>query len=251
MVNVASDAMIMAPIPRQHTLEQQALVQGALGISASARELHSYLEVFNERLLDHHWRCNNLGSPVISQTCHDTLVDLLTTMKSSPNCTKECLTHAISASRSIDSEVAKLEEGFFLEAAVQLLAMVRCSKIYYGRDASQMPWRSDESFSSYLCRVFPYEAKMLHDIAGEGFGDGIRLNAAQLVRYSHVCFMPTNNLAEHLLYEPSKKGVWLFLHTGFLHALLRANPMDLSIEQALNEYVLLFVVSIIIMLRRL
>jgi hypothetical protein len=85
-------------------------------------------------------------------------------------------------------------------------------------------------------RVFPYEAKAT-DPFDKTVKDDKLLSAARLVKYSHLGFKATDNLAEHLSYDSGSNIVSIFLHTGFLHALLNENPQDLSLQQSLQECV--------------
>lgn len=175
------------------------------------------------------------------QTSHYDIWKLSLELRADPQSTRESLRDRVFTTASPDSAFIIGKENA-INAAVQLMLMIDCadrdhhSEGYYIGDFRPVSWQNSERFSDFVSGVFP--------VHGE---DNARVHAAmreknalkgwKLKKRAHVKFLPTDNLAEHLLYDPRDNTLRIFHHTAFLkaHLLLSATmPTDCGITECLK-----------------
>jgi len=97
-------------------------------------------------------------------------------------------------------------------------------------------WEANEPFVTYLQRAIPKS----HNQQGSGFEIQRykkTLRAWKLKERYKLQFRPTNNILEHLLYDPITRVVKVFHHTAYLKAHLKQSldqPIDLDVYESLK-----------------
>ncbi|KAF5962445.1 hypothetical protein FBULB1_14164 [Fusarium bulbicola] len=131
-------------------------------------------------------------------------------------------------------------------AIVKVAFMVDClSKDFYSEGLrseglSRVKWEENQRFLDFMKQAFASDvaqttAQQENDI--EALQEKKALKAWKLVRRYGIKIRPTNNLLEHLLYDPREKVLKVFHQTAFLRASLKRTkdePLDLDFEQALR-----------------
>ncbi|KAF2143093.1 uncharacterized protein K452DRAFT_226286 [Aplosporella prunicola CBS 121167] len=127
-----------------------------------------------------------------------------------------------------------------LNLAVQLLCMIDCSaKEKHSHDFElgdfkPVEWRKEETFVNFLKRILP--------VADPGMcfsrEKKNKMKAWKLSKRAGITFKATDNIVEHLLYDPKDETVRLFHHAAFLKAQLDSSTnhsMSIACEESLAE----------------
>ncbi len=99
-----------------------------------------------------------------------------------------------------------------------------------------MRWEDSVRLTDFVKEVFPIHVEDQEKVQA-ALKEKSSLKAWKLKKRAHVTLMPTNNLAEHLLYDPQDNVVRLFHQTAFLKAHLRLSrsmPIDSGIPECLE-----------------
>jgi hypothetical protein len=97
-------------------------------------------------------------------------------------------------------------------------------------------WDSSERFTDFVRKVFPIDVHDQEKVR-TALKEKNALKCWKLRKRAHIKFLPTDNLAEHLLYDPRDNIVRLFRQTVFLKAHLRlsaSQPIELGITESLK-----------------
>ncbi|RDW57301.1 hypothetical protein BP5796_12751 [Coleophoma crateriformis] len=129
-----------------------------------------------------------------------------------------------------------------INLAVQLSFMIDCSE--KGRHSEDyeiggfrpVRWEGSERFIDFVKRTFPIE---LHDQGKVRMAmkEKNALKCWKLKKRAHIKFLPTDNFAEHLLYDPHDGVVRIFRQIAFLRAHLRLSahlPMNYGFAESLQ-----------------
>jgi len=108
-----------------------------------------------------------------------------------------------------------------INIAVHLMVMVDCtivdshSKGYKIDGYRPSKWQSNERFIDFVHNAFPVDTEADRLQILEAQKNCNMLKAWKLKKRAHVIFEPTDDLREHLLYDPRENTVRLFRHTAF------------------------------------
>ncbi|KAF5588577.1 uncharacterized protein FSUBG_11434 [Fusarium subglutinans] len=129
---------------------------------------------------------------------------------------------------------------------VKVAFMVGCSsKDFYSEGLrseglSRVKWEENQGILDFMKQAFASgvaqtTAQQENDV--EALQEKKALKAWKLVRRYGIKIRPTNNLLDHLLYDPREKVLKVFHQTAFLRTSLKQTkdePLDLDFEQALR-----------------
>jgi len=174
-------------------------------------------------------------------TSHDDIRRLALELRVNPQSTREEFKNKIFNPPSTDLETI-IEQERGINVAVQLMLMIDCSdkdRHYEGYEVGgfrPVSWDSSERFADFVRKVFPAR---IHDQnkVQTALKEKNALKCWKLRKRAHIKFLPTDNLAEHLLYDPRDNTVRLFRQTAFLKAHLRLSanqPIELGITESLK-----------------
>lgn len=186
----------------------------------------------------------NIGSPNgRGPLTHTDILQAVQSLKDNPSITKAKAINDLS--NNIDAANVRPEAEPIINLAVQSMIMVDCSaKHHHAADFSlggyrPVSWHTDETFFDFVNRSFPSG----HDRSAERLRDALRnkssMKAWKLQKRLGMSFRGTDNLAEHLLFEPRDNCLYLFHHAGFLKAHLErfqqdARALDRSLMESLK-----------------
>ena len=162
-------------------------------------------------------------------------------LRENPQRTREEFKAKVFPQISTDPEIV-IDQERAINVAVQITLMIDCSdkeRHYEGYkvgDFRPVSWDSSEPFADFVKKVFPIN---VHDQekARTALREKNALKCWKLRKSAHIKFFPTDNLAEHLLYDPQDNVVRLFRQTAFLKAHLRlsaSQPIELGIAESLK-----------------
>lgn len=182
----------------------------------------------------------HITSPALGN--HGQVLEYSRSLCASPHITRDQLIESFSSKAPNTSEV---EREHVARSVVSVTFMIDCdSKKYYsqGFGRESLPgatWENDQSFLDFVKQSFSVELRRSAD-RWESVKDALdekkSLKAWKLVRRCGMKIRPTNNLLEHLQYEPKEKVLKVFHQVAFLRAALRRTkeqPLDLDFEQSI------------------
>lgn len=186
----------------------------------------------------------NLGGPNgRGPLTHTDILQAVQLLKDNPSITKAKAINDLF--NNIDANNVRPEADATINLAVQSMIMVDCSaKHHHAADFSlggyrPVSWHTDETFFDFVNRSFPSG----HDRSTERLRDALRsqssMKAWKLQKRLGMSFRGTDNLTEHLLFEPRDNCLYLFHHAGFLKAHLDrfqqdARALDRSLMESLK-----------------
>jgi hypothetical protein len=138
------------------------------------------------------------------------------------------------------------EREHVARAIVKVAFMVDCaSKDFYSEGLrseglSRVKWEENQRFLDFMKQAFASDvaqttAQQENNI--EALQEKKALKAWKLVRRYGIKIRATNNLLEHLLYDPKENVLKVFHQTAFLRASLKRikdEPLNLDFEQAIR-----------------
>ncbi|KAK1752653.1 hypothetical protein QBC47DRAFT_404976 [Echria macrotheca] len=100
-----------------------------------------------------------------------------------------------------------------------------------------LSWRSDETLVAFIHRVFPPSLTTSQEVARDAV-EYRSLRARKLQKRLGARFRPTNDMAQHLLFDEKRNCLYLFHHVGFLKAHLsryraKEKPLAVGLEGSL------------------
>ncbi|KAF5595319.1 hypothetical protein FPCIR_4479 [Fusarium pseudocircinatum] len=133
------------------------------------------------------------------------------------------------------------EKEYATRAVVRAAFMVNCaSKDYYSEGfqsvtATRVKWEPDQGFADFLEKAFaPNSVTTLTQDTKRYKGS---LKAWKLAKRNKIKIRPTNNLIDHLLYDPKDRVLNVFHQTMFLQSQLKRwkdVAFDLNFEESLK-----------------
>ncbi|KAL3443966.1 hypothetical protein BJX65DRAFT_320303 [Aspergillus insuetus] len=165
---------------------------------------------------------------------HADILECARTLRANPTLTHEQLTSYLSSSRAISQTDCRNAIQSVVRVAFMLDCSVRdkYSPNYEVSGYSHARWEAREPFASYVERAVPRHTPD----QGSGFDPNRHRNALKAWKLKKRCrlqFLPTDNIMEHLLYDPKTQIVQVFHHTGYLKSHLRRSQ-----DQAFDQEVL-------------
>ncbi|KAL4935036.1 hypothetical protein BDV06DRAFT_207795 [Aspergillus oleicola] len=158
-------------------------------------------------------------------------------------CQKSALTREQFATILIpDDSISQRDKNDAVTSIVRVVFMLDCSLKDKFSDSfeiggySPARWESSEPFITYVKRAIP-DCQTQHDKGFDAFKHRKTLKAWKLKKRYGLQFRPTDNIAEHLLYDPSTRIVQVFHHTAYLKAHLKQSkdkPLDHELSESLK-----------------
>ena len=172
---------------------------------------------------------------------HDDIRRLALELRANPQTTREEFKAKVFPQNFADPETV-IDQERVINVAVQLTLMIDCSdkdrhcEDYEVGDFRPVRWDSSERFTDFVRKVFPTD---VHDQGKvrTAIKEKNSLKCWKLKKRAHIKFLPTDNLAEHLLYDPQDGVVRIFRQTAFLKAHLRLSanmPLNCGINESLQ-----------------
>ena len=167
---------------------------------------------------------------------HTQVLDALKTLCSDPKATRHHLEETLFPLNILDRD---REDA--IRSLVLVCLMLDCSlKDKYSRDfqiGGYLPpkWEKDESFDHFVDRALPKGLTKDHEIRMHRNS----LKAWKLEKRLGIKFKSTNNITEHLLYDPAARVVRVFHQTAYLKAHLARSletPIELDVNSSLRLY---------------
>ncbi|KAF5869099.1 uncharacterized protein Bfra_011642 [Botrytis fragariae] len=172
---------------------------------------------------------------------HADIRSLALKLREDPENTREEFQKKAFPQTSKNAETVK-DQQRAINVAVQIMLMIDCSdkdRHHQGYEIGgfrPVSWNKLEKFTDFVKKVFPMD---FHDPekVRVALREKNELKCWNLKKRAHVKFIPTDNLAEHLLHDPQDNVVRLFRQTAFLKAHLQLSagqPPDLGIADSLK-----------------
>ena len=225
------------------TDEQKLILQELFGPDAEKRanSLSAYFRVYDSLTTSQiHHTVVQIQEPALKS--HGDVIGLIRTLKENVQCTRDEIRSLAFPSLSAEPTTsADVDDA--INVAVHALIMVDCAAKRDHSDAYEIDgfkpatWQNTERFADFVLRSFPSAHDKGHQrlcLTQEQKGS---LKAWKLRKRAGVTFKPTDNLAEHLLYDQHDDTIRLFHHTAFLKAHLRMSatrPIDSGFEESLD-----------------
>ncbi|KAL2062850.1 hypothetical protein VTL71DRAFT_5922 [Oculimacula yallundae] len=169
---------------------------------------------------------------------HADILGCIEKLRMDPKMTRE---RFISA--ALPQEIVSLrDKDDATRTVVRVVFMLDCSKKDKYSEGFEISgytparWEPAESFSSYVQRAVPKSFRP-YDKVSEFKAYKKDLKAWKLKKRHNLRFRPTDNIMEHLLYDPESRTVKVFHHTSYLKAHLARSadqPIDLDTHSSLT-----------------
>ena len=172
------------------------------------------------------------------------LLRLVSTLKAHPHYTRNEFSNQIcSLTQPNPPTDAEIENA--IDVTVHLMFMVDCTIVdshsvgYEISGYKPTKWRGHEQLSEFVSQAFPIDPASDRSRTRNAQRNCNMLKGWKLKKRAHVTFRPTDDLREHLLYDPQGDVVRLFRHTAYLKSHLRKlstaqKPLDCDLEECLQ-----------------
>lgn len=175
-------------------------------------------------------------------TTHDDVTSAFAKLISNPSQTRE------EFSRTLPAGVSDESKNDGIRAVVRAALMLDCASKqnlpegYRVKDFKPRSWQTHQSFADFVESCFPVpthtpaERMQIQDAQAKR----TKLKAWKIKERNNVKFRPTDNLAEHLLFDKEGRIVKVFRHVGFLKAQLQhseGEPINAGFGTSLKLYV--------------
>ena len=174
--------------------------------------------------------------------CHEDVLHSVDVLRQSPRMMRRGF-----ESRAF-GESSQVEQEHACRVCVKVSFMIDCSSKndysegYRLSDEFPVKWRGDQSFVDFLEEIFPTK---LEPEEGDR-KDSKPLKAWKLKKRYGVRFVPTNDLVQHLMYDPEARTIKIFHQIAWLKGHLRHSAglaLMTSFETSVNQCVSLLLVS--------
>jgi hypothetical protein len=220
-------------------VEKGAIARDLLFVEAAkpASDFSAYFQLYESVLCP-----SSIGNRVIQVDnpvfkTHKDVLECAKRLRLEPMLTREHLASAV-----FPYHVSTRDKEDAIRSVLRISFMLDCSlkdKYSEGFEVdgySPARWEANEPFVTYLQRAIPKS----HNQQGSGFEIQRykkTLRAWKLKERYKLQFRPTNNILEHLLYDPITRVVKVFHHTAYLKAHLTQSldqPIDLDVYESLK-----------------
>ncbi|KAI4641699.1 hypothetical protein J4E93_007797 [Alternaria ventricosa] len=132
---------------------------------------------------------------------------------------------------------------YAIQALVKASLMIDCASKQNSRkvgDYVPRTWGEKQSFANFVERCFPssIQSRKIRQESQDALAQRGRLKAWKLKERYKVRLRPTNNLAEHLVFDPERRILHVFRQVGFLKAHLyrsRDEDIDIGFRKSLEK----------------
>lgn len=221
------------------TIEKRSFVRDLFGAEEKFNSFSTYFKTYDSLTVPQ-YATIQIQPPTLNS--HDDIRKLALELKANPQCTREEFKRQLFPKELKDSE-ASVEQERAINVAVQLMFMIDCSdkdrhcEGYEIGGFRPVNWDGSERFTEFVKRVFPTGVSNMEKVR-TALKEKNALKCWKLRKRAHINFLPTNNLAEHLLYDPRDNVVRIFCQTAFLKAHLRLSASmstDCGIPESLQR----------------
>ena len=160
-------------------------------------------------------------------------------IKANPQCTREELENRI-RSLAKPRTLPACEIEYAINTVIHLMLMIDCTTVDRHSDGYEIngykptKWKSQEKLSDFVFQAFAVDDTYHRSKIVEAQRNCNVMKGWKLKKRAHVTFQPTDDLREHLLYDPQGNIVRLFRHTAFLKAHLRKSA-KLSVDCCVTD----------------
>ncbi|KAM0421370.1 hypothetical protein ACHAPT_010905 [Fusarium lateritium] len=176
-----------------------------------------------------------IESPVLKS--HKDILSCVQILKRNPTLTFNGFLDAAFAGQ----DARPAEKEYATRAVVSAAFMVNCaSKDYYSEGfqsgtATRVKWELDQGFADFMDKAFTRNS--VSTLAPDAKRHRSSLKAWKLVKRNQIKIRPTNNLIDHLLYDPKDRVLSVFHQTMFLQSQMKRwkdVDFDLNFEESLK-----------------
>lgn len=207
------------------TEERQAIAREVFGEKEDPIALSAYFDLYDSltRSQARH-AIIQIREPVLKS--HEDVLRLLRELKENPQSTYTEFRERVRVSAGVTSP-DDVEVDYAINIAVHMMLMIDCTvtdshSVGYEIDGYRpVKWKDDVIFSDFVSGVFSKDLEANRSRVAEAQRNCNMLKGWKLRKRAHITFQPTDDLREHLLYDPQANVVRLFRHTAFLKAQLR------------------------------
>ena len=222
------------------TAEKKALVKDLFGSIAEERldSFSAYFRVY-DLLTNPRYATVQIYPPVINS--HDGIRKLVLELRANPQSTRKEFRDRVFTSCLSEHSTAADQE-IAINFVIQVMLMIDCAdkdRHWEGYEIGGFKpvcWEDSKSFADFVRGVFPLKIQDNEKVR-KALREKNTLKCWKLRKRAHVKFLPTNNLAEHLLYDPADNAIRIFHQTAFIKAHLRLSasmPLDSGISECLK-----------------
>lgn len=183
-------------------------------------------------------RLNNQNAG--DQLTYKNILHVVDILKHNPQMTKNETIRTLCEGASSSSRIEKI-----INLAVQAMVMIDCAaNRHHATDFNlgghrPVSWLPQEKYVDFVERSFPTGCELSMKRAEEVVEDKASIKAWKLQKRLGISFRGTDNLAEHLLFDPKSNCLYLFHHAKFLKAHLENcrshnRPLGMSLLESLK-----------------
>ncbi|KAI1170938.1 hypothetical protein F4777DRAFT_89489 [Nemania sp. FL0916] len=220
------------------------LLASELSGDSADLEFKAYFEYYNSVVCPSRWGDTWVKIDTPALRSHADLLTYTRSLYNNPSLSRdELLEKSLSA-----KDVIPKEREYVASVATKLAFMIDCtSKDYYSenfraKDDSLRPikWEGNERLIDFLEKSFLYDIAQTaaqQEKTSEALLRKNALKAWKLTRRYRIKIRATNNLFEHLLYDPRERVLKVFHHMAFLRAHLKRSKnesLDLGFQKSLE-----------------
>jgi hypothetical protein len=220
------------------TAEKRSIIRDLFGAEEKFHSFTTYFKIYDS-LTTPEYATIQMQVPAVSS--HNDIRRLALELRANPQSTREEFKDIVFPRKLTDPEAA-IDQERAINVAVQLLFMIDCSdkdrhsEGYEVDGFRPVSWDGSERFTEFVRKVFPTDTSNRERVRA-AVKEKNALKCWKLKKRAHVKFLPTDNLAEHLLYDPQGNIVRIFRQTAFLKAHLRlsaSKPISYGITESLE-----------------
>jgi hypothetical protein len=220
------------------TAEKRSIVRDLFGAEEKFYSFSTYFKIYDS-LTTPPYATIQIHPPALNS--HDDIRRLALELRANPQSTREEFKDKVFPQNLMGPEAA-IDQERAINVAVQLLLMINCSdkdrhcEGYEVGGFRPVSWDGSERFTDFVRKVFPTDVHDREKVR-TAMKEKNAFKCWKLKKRAHVKFLPTDNLAEHLLYDPQDNIVRIFRQTAFLKAHLRLSanrPINQGITESLE-----------------
>jgi hypothetical protein len=220
------------------TSEKRLIVRDLFGAEDKLPSFSTYFKIY-ESLTTPQYTTVQIHPSALNS--HDDIRRLALELRANPHTTRKEFKDRVFPQTLVDPEMA-VDQERAINVAVQLMLMIDCSdkdrhcEGYEVGGFRPVHWGGSERFTDFVRKAFPNE---IHDQGKvrTAMKEKNALKCWKVKKRAHIKFLPTDNLAEHMLYDPQDGVVRIFRQIAFLKAHLRLSahlPINYGITESLQ-----------------
>lgn len=218
--------------------EKKLIAEDLFGAEEKLYSSSTYFQIY-DRLTSPQYTTVQVDLSALNS--HDDVRRLALELRANPQSTREEFRAKVSQNSLTDPELV-IDQERAINVAVHIMLMIDCidkDRHYEGYEIGgfrPVSWDSSEQFTDFVKKVCPIDVHDQEKVR-TALKEKNALKCWKLSKRAHIKFLPTDNIAEHLLYDSKDNVVRLFRQTTFLKAHLRlsaSQPIELGITESLK-----------------